>query len=68
MTNEQKAKAMFHFRSQVNKVLSVFALYGMDIHIVPATQAIESLALQLHDVLNGAERPIHVDWRFEPDD
>ena len=53
-------KAMTQFRLQVNGILNLFNLYGLGVYLPEVASQIETLALQLHQRLNGEDMPIYV--------
>jgi hypothetical protein len=55
---EQVNKALFQFGGQVEETLEVFRMYGMDVYIPRAAEAIRSLAWKLHLRLCGIDEPI----------
>ena len=63
MDDIDKKKAIGQFQLQLNGIFSAFGQYGMWVYIPEAVKAIVDLALKLHERLNGADIPVHTDFR-----
>ena len=63
-----REQAIGHMRLQLNGVFVPFSKYGQDIYIPKAIEAIITLSLQLHEVLNGKDIPIVLKEDFGADD
>jgi len=55
---EKEQKAIGQFRLQLNGVFKPFGLYGLDVMVPQAIDETVTLALKLHDRLNGLDVPI----------
>lgn len=62
ITEELKTKYVKGFKLQLNGVLGVFHIHGLQIYIPDAIEVITELALLLHKSLNGAEEPITLEY------
>ena len=58
MMKIDRDKALGQFRLQLNGIMGVFNIYGLDIEVPRAIDEIVNLALRLHERLNGRDIPI----------
>lgn len=67
--DEELDKDLGQFRLQLNGILGVYALYGMDVYTPQVKEEIVKVAVQLHHRLSGLDVPIGKDFDYGgPDD
>ena len=58
--DEQWAKAISQFKLALNGIMNPLRLYGQGFYVDSASEEIVSLALQLHNRLEGLDEPYHI--------